>query len=534
MKRAPRARVLASILVPVAVLVALLSWAVSSPPGSSPDDDYHMASIWCATGDSAGVCESTGDPLVRVLPSDLLDAASCFAFKADQAASCPRDETGMRETSRGNWNGEAYPPLYYIVMHTFVTDNLSVSIILMRAFNAILSVGLLTGLFFALPRRMRPPLVWGIAITAVPLGMFIVPSVNPSSWAVLSAAGLWVAAWGFFRERGVRKVILGVLALVFVIVGAGARADSAAYAVLALIAACVLAFQPRIRYLWTIAAALVLAAIAFAFFFSGGQSAIVGAETVVSNQTYSLTTLAFINLKQLPQLLAGAFGVWGLGWLDTSLPALVWIPTIGAFSAVVFWGLQRGDWRKWIAVAGIAASVVAVPFYILLHDGVVVGNGVQPRYVYPLMIVLAGLAVVGFARSGLSLGRTQLALVAVGLTVANSIALHVNIRRYVTGVDLPGINLDRDIEWWWNAPISPMGLWTLGSVAFAAAAVMLAWAAFTAGRSEASESSAHSGSSLSPETMSNETNGRTVSDVIDGPVPPTRRSVSRRSPESTE
>jgi hypothetical protein len=476
MKHRSTSRLIAAVLVPVAVLVALIAWGVSSPAGSSPDDDYHMASIWCATGAEEGMCETTADPDVRVLPSDLLQA-TCFVFDANRAATCPRDENTMTSTDRGNWNGEAYPPLYYVVMHAFAGDDLSASIIAIRTFNAVLYVGLLTALFFLLPIPRRSPLVWGAALTAVPLGMFLIPSVNPSSWAVLSGTGLWLAAWGFFGQRGVRKVLLAVLTVVFLVIGAGARSDSAAYAVLALIAASVLAFRRERSYFYSLALPVALFLVAVAFFFSGGQAAVVGGETVVQNQSYSFSVLAFIDIKQLPQLLAGVFGVWGLGWLDTSMPGIVWVSTMTVFAAVAFWGLQRADARKWISLAGIAASVVAVPLYILLHDGVVVGNGVQPRYVFPLIIVFAGIAVTGFRRGSLGLGRVQLLIVAIALTIANSVALHVNIRRYVTGVDLPGVNLDRDIEWWWNAPISPMGVWIIGSVAFAVAAAALSWVA---------------------------------------------------------
>ena len=58
MTRRSRLHIAAAIAVPVALLAALLAWGVSSPPGSSPDEDYHMGSIWCAGGIEAGVCET--------------------------------------------------------------------------------------------------------------------------------------------------------------------------------------------------------------------------------------------------------------------------------------------------------------------------------------------------------------------------------------------------------------------------------------------------------------------------------------------
>ena len=43
----------------------------------------------------------------------------------------------------------------------------------------------------------------------------------------------------------------------------------------------------------------------------------------------------------------------------------------------------------------------------------------------------------------------QRAWIAGALAVANSFALHHNLRRYVTGLDERGFNLDAGREWWW-------------------------------------------------------------------------------------
>ncbi|MFF2488815.1 DUF2142 domain-containing protein [Microbacterium sp. NPDC058062] len=463
----PRGRLLATILVPVAMLVALLAWGISSPVGSSPDDDYHMASIWCSAGEAEGICEATTDPDERMLPGDLLRAAKCYAFIEDQSASCPLPEGKMLPTDRGNWFHASYPPVFYSAMSPFVTHDVGVSIVLMRSANALLYVGIVTALFFLLPRRQRPVLLWGAAISAVPLGMFLIPSVNPSSWAVLSATGLWIAAWGYFAQTGVRKWLLAGLSALLLIIGAGSRSDAAVYGVIALLAAAALSFRRDRRYAVDLIVPAVLAVIAVVFFFNAGQSAIVTGDTAVEDGALSTGTLILINGKMLPQLWAGVFGLSGLGWLDTIMPGIVWITALTIFAALCFWGFRRGDWRKWVAVAGVAASLVVIPMYILVHDGVTVGSGVQPRYIYPLIIMLGGVALVGFARGGLGLGRVQLVIVAAGLTAANSVALHTNLRRYITGMDSQSFNLNANIEWWWNAPVSPMVVWAGGSLAFA-------------------------------------------------------------------
>jgi hypothetical protein len=180
----------------------------------------------------------------------------------------------------------------------------------------------------------------------------------------------------------------------------------------------------------------------------------------------------------LPQLWAGVFGVWGLGWLDTFMPGVVWVTTLTVFGAIAFWGLRVGDARKWLALGGVGAGLVVVPLYILVHDGVLVGAGVQPRYIYPMIVIFGGVAVVGFLRANLGLRPLQLIVAGTGLAVANSIALHVNMRRYITGADVLNFNLNSRIEWWWETPLSPMLVWFAGSAAFALAIASLVWIAW--------------------------------------------------------
>lgn len=467
-------QIVAAILAPLALLVALLAWGVSSPPGSSPDEDYHMGSIWCGNGPVEGRCELTRDPTVRDLPGDVVQAAACFAFHSGQAASCPLDETSLLPSARGNWTDHGYPPVFYSVMNVFVGPDMSVSVIVMRSFNALLFVGTLVALFFLLPLRMRHLLIWGALIAIVPLGVFLIPSINPSSWSVVQASGLWLAVSGFFVQTGRRKIGLAALSVLLMLIGAGARSDSAAYGVLAVAVAVVLGWRRDRRFFLELILPVILVIIAAAMFLTSGQSGVLTAET---DRTQSVYSLIVANLQLLPQLWAGALGLWGLGWLDTPMPPLVWVLSIVLAGAVAFWGLRTGTPRKWVALLGVAAGLIVVPMYVLVREGVLVGTGVQPRYVYPLMIIFAGVILVGMRRTDLSLSRMQLAVVAIGLSIANSLALHVNMRRYITGLDGTGVNLDREAEWWWNTPITPMTVWIVGSLAFAVCLATLAWLA---------------------------------------------------------
>jgi hypothetical protein len=277
---------------------------------------------------------------------------------------------------------------------------------------------------------------------------------------------------GYFESTGSKKIGLAVLAAVSAIVGAGARADAALYSVIA-IGISVLLTARRSRAYWLSAnfpAALVI--IAASFYVSANQSGVASSGFVSGDAPIGKLTLAWQNFIQLPSLWAGSFGTWPLGWLDTTMPAIVSVSALAGFAAVLFVGVSAVNKRKSIALVGLFVSLFAIPFWLLLQSNAVVGQAVQPRYLLPLILMLAGVAL--FQPNGrvFSLTPSQSVIIAIALSAANSIALHVNIQRYTTGVDVNGFNLNHSVEWWWDGLATPMAAWAIGSLSFAVAVTL--------------------------------------------------------------
>src|SRR5690606_41019898 len=105
-------------------------------------------------------------------------------------------------------------------------------------------------------------------------------------------------------------------------------------------------------------------------------------------------------------------------------------PTVGLFVGLVFWGLQVLGRRKAIALGLVFAALVVVPMYVLVKENLLVGQGVQPRYILPLMIMFLGIALRGLGTDSLRLNRVQLVLAGALVAIANLVALHTNLRRY--------------------------------------------------------------------------------------------------------
>ncbi|MBU4214657.1 MAG: DUF2142 domain-containing protein [Actinobacteria bacterium] len=458
----------------IAAVIALSAWAVSSPVGASPDEDYHLASIWCGHGERDGLCEPGGSPTERMVPARLL-AAPCYAFHPDVSAECQEQtpaDNRLVATSRGNFNG-SYPPLFYFVMSFLAGADVSRSVLLMRVANAVLVVGVMAIVGWAASGGLRRAVVVGAVVTAVPLGMFLLPSINPSSWTLLSAVTLPVALLGYISATDRRRRwLLGALAALALGLGAGSRADASMYGALAVGVCMITTFRPTAAWLRRQIYPAVLGVVAVALFFTTGQS-----ESVSGSVTPPAASIGGILrlLADIPSLWTGALGGWGLGWLDTSMPPLVWVSAWSVLVGVVFAGMQGAGWRRLVALVLVGAAVWIIPGYMQYLSGYPVGQSIQPRYILPLVAILVVTAV-GRVRGEIAVrwSRGQWALVLVALTVANAAALHENLRRYLTGTDIPTSDLDVAREWWWGGlPVGPMAVWGVGALAFGIAVGLL-------------------------------------------------------------
>ena len=452
----------------IALFVALVSWAFASPLGASPDDQYHMPSIWCGQGLRDGLCERGDSAQEREVPEALVVSSGCFAFDSDLSAWCTEPpSTALVVTKEGNFVGD-YPPVYYWTLGLFVSPSIEASVLAMRVVNSAVFVGVMVALLLLLPSRRRGAFVWGGLAAIVPLGMFLIPSVNPSSWAVISAFALWHSLVGYFEAVDRRhRIAFGSIATLVTVMGSGARSDAAVYSVLAIVVAAALTGERTRAWLKLAILPAILAVVAAVFFATSGQSSIVNLDGDSGLTTPGgVIHLAIANFTLLPELWTGALGTTGLGWLDTPMPPIVWVSVLAVFAGFAFWGLQYLGRRKAFALSLVFVALIVIPMYILVNDGVTVGIGVQPRYIYPMMIMFVSIALFRMNADGPGLSRVHYFVAAISIAIANSMALHTNIRRYVTGLDVNGVNLDANPEWWWDLSVGPMAVWTIGSVAF--------------------------------------------------------------------
>lgn len=464
-----------SVIAVISGLLALSAWAVSSPVGSSPDDDYHNVSIWCGQGIRDNFCEESSTPSTVLVPQTVYSNAFCFAGQPEKSGLC-QESLSLVETNRVNTQQELYPNGYYWLMSWFASDDVSSSILTMRIMNSAIAVLLLVAVVIALPTHLRRIPIIGLLISVVPLGIFVLASVNPSSWTLVSVIVFFASVLGVMtaNTRG-RRIALAVLLAVSALMGFNARPDAPAYLLLAGLLAAVLSLSIKTFDRRTKTSLLILISLVVVFVFWRYVYplfiALRGIDFGVGQNDVTLPGL----LIRSPELYLGAFGQMGLGWMDTPMRSMVWAVTFGIYVAVIFSSMRFFDRRQSIAAGLALFALVVVPVQFLWANNLSVGQIVQPRYLLPMIALLASISL-HRKSSDLStrFSRGQLWVIGFGLFIANTLALQTNLRRYITGLDVNQISLTFEMEWWWfERPntdtlfwFSPNYLWVAGSISF--------------------------------------------------------------------
>ena len=487
-------------LTAVAAALVLGGWLAAAPTGASPDDDYHLTSIWCSRGFAEGVClPNPSGPWDRqtFVPFPVA-SMSCTAYDATVSAAC-QDEVLARDPRQltlgigGNVGGER-AGLYYWAMHALVSDDYPRAFASIRIANAALVLAMVAGTMALAGSALRRVVALTWLVGALPLGLFLVTSVNTSAWGLAGLGTAWANTLTAASPgaRG-RRIAAGLLAALGAVIALGARTEALAHLLLGIPVVLLLrratvdrtriqdvsARRPRRTALAAAAAVVAAAAVGVAAvalptpaYLATLLGAVGDGVADVAERGFGDPWLAV--LLEVPQLWAGGLGDrWGLGWLDTPMPSLTSVATVGTFAALTALGLRGATRARGAAVTIALVGLAALPAVSLLAAGLVVGEQFQPRHYLPALLLLLGAATLADRTGpGLVVGPGARMAFTTVLAVANAAALHVTIRRYASGLTQARVwDLDAGVDWWWPALPSPMTTWITASLAFAA----LAW-----------------------------------------------------------
>lgn len=473
----------------LAMLGAGFAWALASPIGAAPDEGYHMASIYCPPPVQSSGCQLTttvdskGKQVTKVLvPFGASDAAPCYAFVAKNPAVCPGMAQPDRLIATSTYDQGAYPGVYYRIMHLFAGHDAVASVITIRMVNFAAFALLLLGLGLVAPPAVRRLMAITVPVTSVPLGIFVVVSVNPSSWAITGVLVCWLGLHLLAVTRSPAKLgVIAGLTAIGTFMAAASRVDSAAYLIIGAAAILVADFRLLRRRPWLFLAPLAVAALGAYLYLSSGQLSGDAGSTGGPTSVTSIRPSAqfFYNVMELPGLLQGMVGgnMGALGWLDTPMPALTVVTMTLVVGCLIFVALREIRPAKALAMFGVLGSLIGLPLWVLYTHHTLVGYWVQSRYLLPLFPLAIGIALLGRNPfRTIRLSRAELVAIYLAVIVAQAAALHRNIRRYTSGTKELGFNLNNNLKWWWDFGPGPMKLWALGCLSFAVAAACMIFA----------------------------------------------------------
>lgn len=480
MPKPGQARRLVAIAVAAAALwVALAAWALSSPVGSTPDEDYHLATAYCAAG--LLDCQPEGNR-----------AGPCYGGSSEVPGTCQqvgRLEAPPGDGIRTGW----YPPLYRTFMSWFIQDTVGGSALAMRLVNASLTVAAVVASVALTSRRFRLAVAVTWAVGAGPLALTLLPSLNPNAWPLLGLAALWGPLLSILVQHRHHSawLLAGRLAFIEIVtlMTLGGRTEGAPYVLIAVAAFAMYVliwpgtsagwFGRLVRQKWgrlAILAALAVQAVAVYVVFSGEK-----AENYLGRRQLTTWDIVRDALGSLPGVtLFPGLPRTSLGCCyDVQMPPVVGIATASAVVIALVLGLRVMYLRKGLALATFVLLTSAFLLYVWANA---TRLPYQPRYFAPLIFLLVGLALIGPISRGdhrrVFDRAWPLVTIAVLTCTAAVVALLTNVQRYAVGtrggqVSLSAVLGAQQTDWWpagFNLP--PWLVWLLGSAAFVVAVVL--------------------------------------------------------------
>ena len=466
------------IIIPIIFLCSSLfglSWAISSPPGSASDEIYHLGSTWCAWGENE-ICQFNGEAMDNgrrdiTLSSDF-SKAGCFRSdldKVNKSAACYLQDVSQEERFSWEMNSGNYPGLTYTVLRIFATSNIEASVIAMRFFNYSIFSLLLILAYTSLSSKIHFASILSFSVTLIPVSIFFLTSINPSSWTIIGIGFYWAFLWDFLEVEKIierKKIVVGLI--LSSILSIGSRSDASIYILVINFLFVVSLFFERNTVKELAKKNILIMAISLWSLFQFIYNKQFEAEST-GGEKVSGIELFFQNFAELPKYYLGIFGgrgpdVWpfGLGWFDTQIPITVPILGVASLLVVLLFVFNKMGLRQKIFVYVLPLFMILIPLSILQLRQSNATYFLQPRYLIPLLIVFIGALTVEIK----SINKQKItSFVLISLTLGNSISLFTNLKRYTVGLDSE-VNFFSKIDWWWNFPITPGFTWVVGTVAF--------------------------------------------------------------------
>jgi len=481
-----------------AALVVLGSWLLASPPGSSPDDVYHLGSIWCGQGfDERCLPTSAGERSNFALVPSPIGDINCYVYdQTSRSAAClnrilPGNpnvfdvvETNIRR-ERAN--------LYYATMNLLVSDDVGRSIGRIRIANTLTVLAMVIATALVAGPRVRTAFLVSWLVASLPLGLFLVTSTNTTAWGIAGLGTFWANGLTFFGGHGLRRrLTAGILAVIGWVLAVGSRTEALPHLAFVTAAVITLVVLDDRQLLNRSAAIFRRQRLATRLLLViGGGAALAWVGRIAASRTFAklfgdfqegwgrlvardVGNPFFTIVMDVPTFWVGVLGSWNLGWLDTRVTPMGSVPTMAVYVALLSLGLMGASRARMASATIIGIGMTLLPLLSLIPIARMVNEEIQARHFIALIYVLLGIALTRDRTSPpLLIGRGMYVVMSLALGVAHAAALWMNIGRYTVGfTEFLFVPVGREPEWWWPIGPTPFMVWAAGSVAFLVAACL--------------------------------------------------------------
>ena len=462
------------------LFMTLAAWAMGSAVGSSADEDYVLASIWCGSqvnhrDGSPPHCRNDPDRYWgMILPILAAEPSLCLRLLGKNDSAACQAEIYNQEISTDLLNRGLYPSRYFDTLRNFVGADVEASVVKMRLFNSFLCALLILLAVSIDRRRLGDGFITWLAVIA-PVVTYFVASVNTSSWTLIGTTCFVYALIAALKNRGKPKIwIPASLLALFSLWFTNSSRYEGKYVILLLGATILYSeFAPKSFRLTKKSVLIGSAVLPVIYLIYNYFADVYGRVNIFDDPrvevsegiTTTANNLLVQNFFNLPRFVMGFFGGWGLGWFELELTHTVWLFTLQAFLLTTVFALRKSSKIHRAIFAALFAIMCIAILYANQQTFTKVGNVIQPRYFLPFFL---GIVIIAAANKTARFPNSLVLTVAILATISNSIALRDTIRRYTTGQDVfISKSLNNPREWWWNFGPAPETVWLIGTLAFA-------------------------------------------------------------------
>ena len=425
------------------------SWAIASPPGSSPDEDAHLTTAWCISKYGIGECLK--------VPLRVVESGKCFFLDADNLPTC---EYGLKKIEV-NPERVMNKNIYYKVLGYFITQSdIDKSIIKMRMINALISSIVLMIVILLSTKNVSNATIMGWLIVNVPLGFFIISSINSSSWAYVFTSALFPLLYNLFKKDFWDIYIIFKISLMVILFYSSSQVR---YDVLLFLSIYLVTFIPMLfssdfnekktfRFLKNKLILSGVSIISSIFLLKE----IWNRSRQVEFRDYDISE--WENFTRLPSIITGIFGSWGLGSLEVRMPSITFILAISVVLSIIYLSFKYANYSEIQALVNLIIFAFAIPFFVLVRSNLRVGEWLQPRYILPIFYGILMLSLLIIIRKINRQNIYTLIVTGVLITLAYAFAFYTTLRRYTIGLSAYDFNLVNESSWWWSFEYIPSPL----------------------------------------------------------------------------